>query len=82
MSDILLSIRTELDLNQVNFGQMLGVSSTYISCIERGKTLPTATEAFTWAKILGYSSAMFMTVALRQQLNLAGINKKIRITIF
>ncbi len=69
------SIRLCESMNLKEFGQLLGISISHLSDIEKGRKLISATLAAQYAKKLGYSEKQFIRLALQDNLNRQGFEK-------
>ena len=61
------------------FSKRLGVSVQHLSDVEKGRRRVSAERAARWAKALGHPAAVFVRLALQEELDAAGI--KLRVSV-
>lgn len=64
---------------QVQYSKKLGISQTHLSQIEKGVKTVSPERAQRFAKKLGYSEAVFIQLALQDELNRLGIKMKVQL---
>lgn len=69
----LWAIREGEELSLREFGDKLGISSAKLCDIEKGRRGVSPERAAAWAKLLGYSEAQFVKLALQAQLDAADL---------
>lgn len=69
LGNLIYSIREGEELSQVLFAQMLGVSKQYLCDLEHGRKVVSPKAAAKFAKVLGYSVAQFVKLAIQDQLD-------------
>lgn len=62
------------------FAKKLGISKQHLSDIEKGRKAVSPERAAKFAKILGYSEISFVTHALQDQLDRAGLKFQVHIS--
>ena len=68
------AIRQGDELSQADFAARLGISKQHLCDIEKGRRGVSVERAAAWAKILGYSEALFVKLAVQDQLARAGLH--------
>lgn len=74
LGKLLLSIRQADEISQVDFSQKLGISKQQLCDIEHDRKLVSPKLASNYAKILGYSEAQFIRLALQGLVDRDGLN--------
>lgn len=75
LGNLLESIRLCEELPQTEFAKRLGISKSYLCDIEKGRKFVSAKKAQEYAKVLGYSIAQFVRLALQDEIARLGMNK-------
>ncbi len=73
--DLLSSHRLCEEISQKEFAKFLGISSSSLCDLEKGRTIPSVDRARKIAKKLKMSEKLFIELALQAQLNRAGLKK-------
>lgn len=73
----LQAIRLSDDLTQAELSKKLGITTAHLSQIERGHKFVSPERALAFAKKLGYPPKSFVSLALQDQLQRAGIKYKV-----
>ncbi len=76
---LLRSIREGEELSLAAFAEQLGVSRQNVCDIEQGRRAVSPARAAEWAKILGYSEAQFVRLALQDQIDEAGLALRVNV---
>ena len=71
--DLLAAIREGEELSLSAFAAQLGTTAAKICDIEKGRRGVSPERAAAWAKLLGYSEAQFVKLALQAQLDAADL---------
>lgn len=69
------------DVNQASLAEKLGVSKAHICDIEKKRKFVSAERASRFAKVLGYSEALFVRLALQDQINEAGLKYTLHVEV-
>ncbi len=69
LSSLLYAIRVGEDMSQAEFALQLGVSKSHICDIEKGRKRVSPMRAMQFARILKYSEAQFIRLALQDIVN-------------
>lgn len=69
------AIRQCEEMTLEEFGKSLGISSSHLSDIEKGRKVVSAELAARYARKLGYSEKTFVCLALQDSLNRQGLKK-------
>ena len=77
LSELIRSIRLCEEKKQTDFAKDLGLSSSHLCDIEKGRKLVSPLRATQFAKILGYSEIAFVRLAFQDQARFAGLEVKI-----
>lgn len=70
---MLQSVRLGEEISQVDFAESLDISRSHLCDIEKGRKSVSAERAARFARILGYSEAQFVRLALQAQLDAADL---------
>ena len=73
--------RQSWELSQVELARRFGVSRQYLCDVEKGRRLVSASQAAKLARKLGHSEALFIKLAVQDQLNSEGISTKITVEV-
>lgn len=76
---LLESHRKAEEISQKDFSAMLGISTSSLCDLEKGRKIPSAGRAFQIAKTLGLSVTLWVEVALQDQLNQQGLKLKVSV---
>ncbi len=79
LADLLLISREDLELTQVAMAKKLDVSKQKLCDFEKGRRVPSAKLAASWAKILKQPKEVWVQVVLQDQLRRDNINLKVDI---
>jgi transcriptional regulator with XRE-family HTH domain len=73
------ALRTGDEKTQEAFAKRLGVSVQHLSDVEKGRRRVSVERAARWAKALGHPAAVFVRLALQEELDAAGIKLKVSV---
>ena len=73
------SIRLSAEMSQTEFARKLKISSSHLCDIEKGRKVVSAARAAKFAKILGYSQAQFVRLALQDIVTDSGLKMKVSV---
>ncbi len=73
------STRSCDEISQAEFARRLGVSRAHLCDIEKGRRLVSPERAAKFAGLLGYPEQYWVTVALQDQIDAAGLKLKVYI---
>jgi transcriptional regulator with XRE-family HTH domain len=79
--ELLLSYRLGLNLTQVQFADMLGISKQDLCNIEKGRKIVGIDRAIDFAKKTGKSPTVFAKYVFEDQLHRAGVEGSIEIKV-
>jgi transcriptional regulator with XRE-family HTH domain len=79
LGDLLLSIRLGEELSQAEFARHLGVSRSHLCDIEKGRKSVGPRRAAKFARVLGYSEAQFVRLALQGLIEDAGLDFRVQL---
>lgn len=79
LGKLLESIRACDELSQAATARKLGVPRQHLCDIEKGRRPVSPGRAAEFARILGYSEAQFVAMALQDQLRGAGLKMRVKI---
>lgn len=79
LGGLLESIRLGEGLSQAAFAKKLGVSSSHLCDIEKGRKVVSPERAARFAAILARSPEQFVRLALQELVNGAGLNMKVNV---
>jgi antitoxin HigA-1 len=71
------AVRLGEELTQPAFAKRLGVSRSHLNDIEKGRKAVSPMRAARFAKILGYSQARFVQLALQDLVNRGGLRLQV-----
>jgi len=74
---LIKTIRQCDELTQAQMAEKLSISKAHICDLEKGRKFVTPARAARFAKILGYSEVQFVRLALKDQIDQAGLNLKV-----
>lgn len=77
LGNLIWSIRTCDEINQVDFAKKLGVSRQYLCDLEHDRKSVSPKKAKQFAKKLGYSEKQFIALAVQDTLERDGIHMKV-----
>jgi len=77
-SDLLLIQREDEGFTQVEMAKLLGVSKQKLCDFEKGRRLPSAKMAASWAKKLGHPQEVWVQIILQDQLR----RDKLKLKVF
>ena len=67
------------EISQEQFAKLLGISKSHLCDIEKERKNVSPERAFKFAKILGYSPELYVTLAVQGVLDKAGIDMKVSV---
>ena len=73
------SIRKSDDISQSSLAKMMGISRAHLCDIEKGRRLISPLRAANFAKLMGYNSEHFISLAIQDQLDQAGLKFKVEL---
>ncbi|GAC1352335.1 MAG: hypothetical protein NVS3B20_09040 [Polyangiales bacterium] len=73
LGKFLEAVRLGEELTQPEFAKKLGISKSHLNDIEKGRKALSPGRAARFAKILGYSEARLVTLALQDLVNRGGL---------
>lgn len=76
-AELIQSIRGDVSLEK--FARRLGISRANLCDVERGRKGVSAERASRWARVLGYTEALFVQHAIQAELDAAGLKLLVRI---
>lgn len=76
---LMRSVRDGGERTLEEMAQALGVSRAHLCDVEQGRRRVSAERAARWAEALGYPTALFVQLALQDEVNAAGL--KLRVDI-
>jgi len=79
LGETLWSIRRCEEWSQTEFAKKLGVTTSHICDIEKGRKVVSPERAARFAKRLGYSEAQFVRLALQDMLKQSGLSYSVRL---
>ena len=79
LGELLGSIRKGEGLTQKEFATKLGLSRSHLCDIEQGRKNLSPERAARYARILGYSEAQFVRLALQKTVSDAGLNLDVEV---
>ena len=77
--DCLRSIRLCDGVSQTAFAKTLGVTRSHLCDIEKGRKTVSPARAAKWARLLGYSEAQFVRLALQAMMEEAGLQLTVHV---
>ena len=78
-ASLLRTIRETDEYTQAGLAKKLGVSKAHICDLEKQRKFVSAERAARFANKLGYSEALFVRVALQDQVNEAGLDYQVHV---
>ena len=79
LGNALRAIRETDEISQAELGRRIGATRSYVCDVEKGRKLVSAERAARLAEALGYSSTLFVQLALQDQLRDAGLDMEVKI---
>jgi transcriptional regulator with XRE-family HTH domain len=79
LGELLASIREGETLTQVELAKKLGLSRSHLCDIEQGRKNLSPERAARYARILGYSEAQFVRLALQKVVSDTGLNLSVEV---
>jgi transcriptional regulator with XRE-family HTH domain len=76
---LIKTIRDCDEITQSQLANKLGTTKAHICDIEKGRKMVTPARAARYAKILGYSEAQFVRLAITDQIEQAGLKLKVTV---
>ena len=74
------SVRLGEELTQPEFAKRLGLSKSHLNDIEKGRKAVSPERAARFAKVLGYSQARLVKLALQDLVNRGGLELQVDVT--
>lgn len=74
------SIRKCDEISQVELARKMKISKAHLCDLEKGRRTITLSRAVQFAKILGYSETVFLSMAIEEQMHEAGLNMKVTLS--
>lgn len=75
----LRAIRQGEEMTLASFAEQLGISRQNLCDIEQGRRSVSPARAAAWARVLGYSEAQFVRLALQDQISEAGLELRVSV---
>lgn len=79
LGDLLASIRKGEGMSQSDFAKKLGLSRSHLCDIEKGRKVVAPARSSQFAKLLGYSEAQFVRLAVQEMLDRAGLDLSVTV---
>ena len=79
LGGLLESIRMGEEMSQTTFAKKLGVSSSHLCDIEKGRKVVSPERAARFAKILGRSREQFVRLSLQELVDEAGLKMRVHV---
>ena len=79
LGKLINAIREGEEWSLTEMGRQLGVSRTHVHDVENGRRVVSPERAAQWAKVLGYSEAQFVSLALQAELDKAGLRFRVEV---
>ena len=79
LGELIASIRLGEEVPQVEFARRLNISRSHLCDIEKGRKTLSPKRAARFARILGYSEAQFVRLALQDLVNEAGLKLSVQV---
>lgn len=73
------SLRKCDEISQVELAKKMGVTRAYLCDVEKGRHVPTIDLALRMAKVMGYLPEQFVSMALQDQLDKAGLKMRVEL---
>ena len=73
------SVRACEELSQERCARKLGVSKSHLCDVEKGRKTVSPERAAQWARTLGYPEAIFVRLAIQDELDAAGLRYRVEI---
>jgi transcriptional regulator with XRE-family HTH domain len=80
LGKFLEAVRLGEEMSQPEFAKKLGISKSHLNDIEKGRKAVSPDRAARFAKILGYSQARFVKLALQDLVNRGGLKLQVDVT--
>lgn len=79
LGGLLESIRLSEELSQAAFAKKLGISSSHLCDIEKGRKVVSPERAARFAKVLGRSREQFVRLSLQEMVDEAGLKMRVEV---
>lgn len=79
LGGLLQAIREGDEISQAAFAHELGISRSHLCDIEKGRKTVSISRAARFARVLGYSEAQFVRLAVQGQVEDAGLDLQVTI---
>jgi transcriptional regulator with XRE-family HTH domain len=79
LGDTIQAVRMCDEVSQVDLAKRVGLSRQYLCDIEKGRRPVSPDLAVRLARALGYPQALFVRLALQDQLNAAGVHMTVTV---
>jgi len=79
LGGLLESIRLSEELSQAAFAKKLGISSSHLCDIEKGRKVVSPERAARFAKVLGRSREQFVRLSLQEMVDDAGLKMRVEV---
>ena len=79
LGGLLESIRLSEELSQAAFAKKLGISSSHLCDIEKGRKVVSPERAARFAKVLGRSREQFVRISLQEIVDDAGLKMRVEV---
>ena len=79
LGGLLESIRLSEEMSQAAFAKKLGISSSHLCDIEKGRKVVSPERAARFAKVLGRSREQFVRLSLQEMVDEAGLKMRVEV---
>jgi plasmid maintenance system antidote protein VapI len=79
LGGLLESIRLSEEMSQATFAKKLGISSSHLCDIEKGRKVVSPERAARFAKVLGKSREQFVRLSLQEMVDEAGLKMRVEV---
>ena len=79
LGGLLESIRLSEEMSQATFAKKLGISSSHLCDIEKGRKVVSPERAARFAKVLGRSREQFVRLSLQEMVDEAGLKMRVEV---
>ena len=79
LGGLLESIRLSEEMSQAAFAKKLGISSSHLCDIEKGRKVVSPERAARFARVLGRSREQFVRLSLQEMLDEAGLKMRVEV---
>lgn len=79
LARVIRSTRLCEEMTQESFATLLSISKSHLCDIEKGRKSVSIERAYNFAKVLGTSPELYVTLAMQAMLDNAGIDMKVNV---